>query len=213
MLILAGLGVAAAFAPAWDSFTLRTAAGQTQSLTVGDAFSGSNPGLVITGDVLVMIALAVTVVVAAFWRPVRHGGVLLAGAIIPMAAQAISALVQAGSPPRPPSSGSRTRRPRSSGSRSAPVSRRRSGSTAGSSSWCSSRARGCSSRRSRPSRPARSRRPACGYGPVEAQDEDLAGEPEDEDDKDGLDDSGQAAPAHTAPSPAASSHAGDSSAG
>ena len=54
---------------------------------------------------------------------------------------------------------------------------------------------------------------AGGYGPVEAQDEDLAGEPEDEDDKDGLDDSGQAAPAHTAPSPAASSHAGDSSAG
>ncbi len=96
MLVLAGLGVAAAFAPAWDSFTLRTAAGQTQLLTLGDAFSGSTPGLVITGDVLVMLAVAVTVVLAAFWRPVRHGGVLLAGAAIPMAAQAISALVQAG---------------------------------------------------------------------------------------------------------------------
>jgi hypothetical protein len=43
----------------------------------------------------------VTVIVAAFWRPVRPGGVLLAGAAIPMAAQAISALVQAGQPASP----------------------------------------------------------------------------------------------------------------
>jgi hypothetical protein len=94
MLVLAGLGVAAAFAPAWDSFTLRTAAGQTQSITAGNAFS--NPGLVITGDVVVMVALAAVVIVAALWRPVRHGAVLLAGAVIPMVAQAISALVMAG---------------------------------------------------------------------------------------------------------------------
>ncbi len=94
MLVLAGLGVAAAFAPAWDSFTLRTAAGQSQSLTAGNAFS--NPGLVIAGDVAVMLALAAVVIVAALWRPVRYGAVLLAGAAIPMAAQAISAAVQAG---------------------------------------------------------------------------------------------------------------------
>jgi hypothetical protein len=36
--------------------------------------------------------------VAALWRPVRHGAVLLAGAAIPMAAQAISALVQVAEP-------------------------------------------------------------------------------------------------------------------
>ena len=99
LLVLAGLGVAAAFAPAWDSFTLRTAAGQSQSLTLGNAFS--NPGLVIAGDVAVMAALAAVVIVAALWRPVRHGAVLLAGAVIPMAAQAISALVQAGGSPSP----------------------------------------------------------------------------------------------------------------
>jgi ABC-type multidrug transport system permease subunit len=34
--------------------------------------------------------------VAALWRPARLGAVLLAGAVIPMVAQAISALVQAG---------------------------------------------------------------------------------------------------------------------
>jgi len=94
MLVLAGLGVAVAFAPAWDSFTLRTAAGQSQALTAGNAFS--NPGLVIAGDLVVMLALAAAVIVAALWRPVRHGAVLLAGAAIPMAAQAVSALVQAG---------------------------------------------------------------------------------------------------------------------
>ena len=99
LLVFAGLGAAAAFAPAWDSFTLRTAAGQTQTLTAGNAFA--NPGLVIVGDVAVMLALAAVVVAAALWRPIRHGAVLLAGATIPMAAQAISALVQVGEPASP----------------------------------------------------------------------------------------------------------------
>jgi len=94
MLVLAGLGVAAAFAPSWDSYTLHTAAGQSQSLTAGNAFS--NPGLVIAGNVAVMVALAAVVIVAALWRPIHHGAVLLAGAVIPMVAQAVSALVQAG---------------------------------------------------------------------------------------------------------------------
>ena len=97
LVVLAGLGVAAAFAPAWDSFTLRTAAGQAQSVTAGNAFA--NPGLVIAGDVAVMIALAGVVIVAALWRPVRHGAWLLAGAVVAMAAQAISALVQVGETP------------------------------------------------------------------------------------------------------------------
>jgi hypothetical protein len=94
LLVLAGLGAAAAFAPSWDSYTLRTATGVTRSLTAGNAFS--NPGLVIAGDVIVMVALAAVVIVAAFWRPVRHGAVLLAGAAIAMVAQAISAGIQVG---------------------------------------------------------------------------------------------------------------------
>ena len=94
LLVLAGLGAAAAFAPSWDSFTLHTAAGQTQTITLGNAFS--DPGPVIAGNVIAMVALAAVVIAAALWRPVRHGAVLLAGAIIPMAAQAISALVQVG---------------------------------------------------------------------------------------------------------------------
>jgi len=99
MLVLAGLGVAAAFAPSWDSYTLQTTAGQSAAYTAGNAFS--NPGPVIAGNVAVMIALAVAVIVAAFWRPVRHGAVLLAGAAIPMAAQAISAIIQVAEPAAP----------------------------------------------------------------------------------------------------------------
>jgi hypothetical protein len=94
LLVLAGLGAAAAFAPSWDSFTLRTAAGQAQYLTAGNAFH--NPAPVIAGDVVVMVALAAVVIAAAAWRPARHGAALLAGATIPMAAQGISAIVQAG---------------------------------------------------------------------------------------------------------------------
>ena len=93
ILMLAGLGAAVAFAPAWDSYTLR-AAGTVQSLTAGNAFA--NPGPVIAGDVAVMVALAAAVIAAALWRPVFLGAALLAGAIIPMAAQAISALVALG---------------------------------------------------------------------------------------------------------------------
>ena len=94
MLLLAGLGTAAAFAPSWDKFTITASNGVSRTITAGNAFA--NPGLVIAGDVLVMAALVAVVVVAALWRPPRLGAALLAGATIPMAAQAISALVQLG---------------------------------------------------------------------------------------------------------------------
>ena len=94
--VLAALGTAVAFAPSWDSYTLRTAAGLTQSVTAGNSFA--NPGPVIAGDVAVMVALVAVVAVAALWRPVRLGAVLLAGAAVPLVAQAISALIQVSEP-------------------------------------------------------------------------------------------------------------------
>ena len=94
MLLLAGLGTAAAFAPSWDKFTITASNGASRTITAGNAFA--NPGLVIAADVLVMAALVAVVVVAALWRPARLGAALLAGATIPMAAQAISALIQLG---------------------------------------------------------------------------------------------------------------------
>jgi uncharacterized membrane protein YagU involved in acid resistance len=90
----AALGTAIAFAPSWDSFTVRTAAGTSQTVTAGNAFS--NPGIVIAGDVIVMVTVVLVVLAAAAWKPVRLGAALLAGAIVPMAAQAISAVIQIG---------------------------------------------------------------------------------------------------------------------
>jgi hypothetical protein len=98
-LMLAALGAAIAFAPSWDSFTLRTASGASQTVTAGNAFA--NPGAVIAGDVLVMIALVAVVVIAALWRPLRLGAALALGAAIPMVAQAISAIVEIGEPLSP----------------------------------------------------------------------------------------------------------------
>ena len=93
---LAAIGTAITFAPSWDSYTIRSASGATQTLTAGNAFA--NPAAVIIGDVAVMVTLVAVVIIAALWRPVRLGAVLLAGAAIPMAAQAISAIVQVSEP-------------------------------------------------------------------------------------------------------------------
>jgi hypothetical protein len=90
----AALGAAVTFAPSWDSFTLRTAAGVTQTVTAGNAFA--NPAPVIAGNVAVMVTLVAAAVLAAMWRPSRLGAALLAGASIPMLAQAISAVIQIG---------------------------------------------------------------------------------------------------------------------
>ena len=97
LLVLAGIGTAAAFAAAWDSYTVAQATlGTVKTIQEGNAFS--NPGFVIAGNVLVMVAVVAVAVLAALWRPARQGALLLAGAIIPLAAQAVSALIQISQP-------------------------------------------------------------------------------------------------------------------
>ncbi len=93
-LIVAGIGAAIAFAPSWDRFTVESISGPLQSITEGNAFS--NPGAVIGADVATMIALVAVVVVAALWRRASLGAALLAGALVPLVGQVISALVQLG---------------------------------------------------------------------------------------------------------------------
>jgi hypothetical protein len=97
LLVLAGIGTAAAFAPSWDSYTItQAAAGTVQTVTEGNAFD--NPGLVIAGNVAVMVAIVGVAVLAALWRPARQGALLLAGAIIPLAADVVAALIQVRGP-------------------------------------------------------------------------------------------------------------------
>ena len=100
LLVLAGIGTAAAFAPSWDNYVLAFASeGTSQTVTAGNAFD--NPGWVIAGNVLVMVAIIVVATLAALWRPPRQGALLLAGAIVPLAGEAVSALIQAGQPASP----------------------------------------------------------------------------------------------------------------
>ena len=100
LLVLAAIGTAAAFAPAWDSYVLTASAtGTSQTITAGNAFD--SPGVVIAGNVAVMVAIIAVAALAALWRPARHGAVLLAGAIVPLAADFVSALIQAGQPATP----------------------------------------------------------------------------------------------------------------
>jgi hypothetical protein len=100
LLVLAGIGTAAAFAPSWDNYVLATAAtGASQTITAGNAFD--NPGVVIAGNVAVMVAVIAVAALAALWRPPRHGALLLAGAIVPLAAEFVSALIQVATPATP----------------------------------------------------------------------------------------------------------------
>jgi hypothetical protein len=93
--VLAAIGTAAAFAPSWDSYTLvASATGTSQTITAGNAFD--NPAVVIAGNVIVMLTLVGVAALAALWRPARQGALLLAGAIVPLAAEVPAAMIQAG---------------------------------------------------------------------------------------------------------------------
>jgi hypothetical protein len=88
------VGAAIAFAPSWDSYTLRVPSHLLGTATAGNVFS--DPGAVIAGNLVVMVTFVLVAGAAVLWRPARLGAALLAGALIPMAGQAISALIQLG---------------------------------------------------------------------------------------------------------------------
>ena len=97
----AGIGTIIAFAPSWDNYLLRfsTNAIPTQMLGFGNAFSEG--AWLTAANIIVMILVLAVVAVAALWRPLRLGGMLLAGAAIPLVAQAVSAIIQATEPTAP----------------------------------------------------------------------------------------------------------------
>jgi hypothetical protein len=100
LVVLAAIGAVAAFAPSWDSYSLNwSVPGISQTITRGNAFA--NPGVIIFGEVAVMIAVLAVAALAALWRPVRHGALLLTGATVALTGQAISALIQVTQPTPP----------------------------------------------------------------------------------------------------------------
>ena len=95
LLVLAAIGTAAVFLPSWYTYTLVSSTeGTSQTVTGGNAFG--YPGLVLAGNLVVVAGVIAVAVVAALWRPARQGALLLAGAVVPLAGQVVSALIQAG---------------------------------------------------------------------------------------------------------------------
>jgi hypothetical protein len=100
LLALCAIGAGASFIPSWDSYTLtQSSIGSSTTQTAGNAFQ--NPGTVIAADMATVVALVTVAIVAALWRPARHGAALAGGAVVAMAAQAVSALIQSGQPTSP----------------------------------------------------------------------------------------------------------------
>jgi hypothetical protein len=100
LLVLGAIGTAATFAPSWDSYTLvAKSTGAIQTITAGNAFD--NPGVMIAGNVCVIVAVVAVAALAALWRPARHGALLIAGAIVPLAAEIVSAIIQVSHPASP----------------------------------------------------------------------------------------------------------------
>ena len=94
------IGLAVSFAPAWDSYHLFAAAtGQTTSLTAGNAFA--NPAPVIAANLVIMILMVVLTILAVLWEPMLVGAALLAGTLVALGSQIVSAIVQLGTPPGP----------------------------------------------------------------------------------------------------------------
>lgn len=99
-LLLAGVVVAWLFAPAWDRYVLDlTALGRTSVVTAGNAFD--QPGLMVAGSVTVMVAVVAVALAAGLVRQAKVAATLLAGALVVLVAQVVSALVQWRSPLAP----------------------------------------------------------------------------------------------------------------
>lgn len=98
--VLAGLVVIFSiitFALPWDRYRLNVGAtGQVQTVTAGNAFA--NPGSVIVCELIVMAAMAVLLFGSTLLRSIRVGAALFAGALLPLVAQIVSAVLQ----PAPP---------------------------------------------------------------------------------------------------------------
>lgn len=91
--VAAGVGAAVLFAPPWDRYVVAlTRIGRTTVITAGNAFA--NPAPVIAGNVLVMVGIVAGVLVALLVRHVRVGAALLAGVVLGLTGQIVSALVQ-----------------------------------------------------------------------------------------------------------------------
>jgi hypothetical protein len=87
----------AAFLPSWDRYEVVNSAGQTLTVTLGNAFA--QPAGVMAGELVAAFAIGVIAIQGAFWAPPSVGAWLTGGALIALSAQLISAVVQVNQAP------------------------------------------------------------------------------------------------------------------
>ncbi len=93
LLGILGLATAGAFIPSWDHYVAVVGStGQSFSSNVGYAFSGRWEEIL--GNVLVVMALAAVPIAASRWRNRAAGAAAVAGALMVLASQLVSAVVQ-----------------------------------------------------------------------------------------------------------------------
>jgi Protein kinase domain len=91
-LVIAALGAAFTYGPLSFSYTWTGASGTPGSLISGDLYP-LDLSLPTAANVFLMVIFVAAVIAAVLWVPARLGAALAAGAIIPMALQAVFALV------------------------------------------------------------------------------------------------------------------------
>jgi hypothetical protein len=90
--VLVAVVAVAAFWPNWAHYHLVSTTGRTLDFYAGDAFKESAP--IIAGALVSGLAIGIISILSAFWSPLDAGAWALAGAVVGLASQLISQLVQ-----------------------------------------------------------------------------------------------------------------------
>jgi hypothetical protein len=93
---LVALLAVAAFLPSWDRYEVVNSAGQTLTVTLGNAFA--QPAGIMAGELVAAFAIGVIAILGAFWAPPSVGAWMTGGALVALTAQLISAVVQVNQP-------------------------------------------------------------------------------------------------------------------
>ena len=93
---LVALLAVAAFLPSWDRYEVVNSAGQTLTVTLGNAFA--QPAGIMAGELVAAFAIGVIAILGAFWAPPSVGAWMTGGALVALTAQLISAAVQVNQP-------------------------------------------------------------------------------------------------------------------
>jgi hypothetical protein len=96
MTVLVAVLAVVAFLPSWDKYEVINSAGHTTTVSLGNAFA--QPAGIMAGELVAALAIGIISVVGAFWAPLSVGAWMMAGVVVALASQLISAAVQVNQP-------------------------------------------------------------------------------------------------------------------